>query len=361
MTETRKADHIRICLVEDVQARENTTGLEDVHLLHRALPEMARDDVDLSTSLFNHRLAAPIVIEGMTGGTREAAEINAILAEAAERFGLAMGVGSQRAALESPELAYTYRIAREKGPNVFLMANLGLAQILVDDWEAKVERAVDMIEADALCVHINALQEAVQREGDTDFKGAVARLKDVASTASVPVIVKETGAGISSEEAKLLEKAMVAGIDVGGAGGTSWSAVESYRQKESVQGHNLGRTFWDWGIPTVVSTIEVAKTTRLTVISSGGIRTGVDIAKMVGLGATTVGIALPLLRAAAKGHLLGVLQGLMDELKTSLFLLGASNLEDLKQSPLVITGRTAEWLSVRGFRPEEYAKRGLTT
>lgn len=358
MTETRKADHIRICLVEDIQAREVTTGLEDVHLLHRALPEIARDSVDLGSSLFGHKLAAPIVIEGMTGGTREAATINAVLAEAAERFGLAMGVGSQRAALESSELAYTYRIARERGPNVFLMANLGLVQILKDDWEAKVRRAMEMIEADALCVHVNALQEAVQKEGETDFKGALERLKEVTSTASVPVIVKETGAGIASEEARLLEDARVAGIDVGGAGGTSWSAVESHRQQGSSQARNLAHTFWDWGIPTIVSTVEVTKTTRMVVISSGGIRSGIDIAKTLGLGASAAGVALPLLRAAAKGHLSEVLQNMIDELRTALFLSGASSVEDLKQSPIVITGRTAEWLRVRGFRPEEYARRG---
>ncbi len=358
MTEMRKADHIKICLVEDTQARSVTTGLEDIHLLHRALPEIAREDIDLSSCLFGHKVAAPIVIEGMTGGTQEAANINAVLAEAAERFELAMGVGSQRAALESPELAYTYRIARERGPNVFLMANLGLAQVLKDDWETKVRWAVEMIDADALCVHVNALQEAVQKEGETDFEGALERLKELTSAASVPVIIKETGAGIASEEAQLLEVTRIAGIDVGGAGGTSWSAVESHRQLGSSQTGSLAHTFWDWGIPTAASTIEVAKTTRLVVISSGGIRSGIDIAKTLGLGANAAGVALPFLKAAVKGHLTEVLQGMIDELRTALFLSGASGVEDLKQFPIVITGRTAEWLRVRGFKPEEYARRG---
>jgi len=357
LTETRKADHIRICLTENVQARRVTTGLEDVRLLHKALPEIARNEVDLGTSLFNHNLAAPLIIEAMTGGTREAAQINAALAEAAEHFGLAMGVGSQRAALEAPELAYTYRIARERAPNVLLMANLGLAQVLEENWEEKVDRAIKMIDADVLCIHLNALQEAVQREGNTDFKGAIARLRAVASTSSVPVVVKETGAGIASEEARLLEEAKVAGIDIAGAGGTSWSAVESYRPQEPTQRPILGHEFWDWGIPTAVSTVEVLKSTQLTVIASGGIRTGLDIAKTIALGAAGAGLALPLLKSTAEGHLLDVLQGLIEALRTSMFLQGARTIEDLKRCPLVITGTTAEWLRVRGFRPEEYARR----
>ena len=342
MTETRKADHIRICLVEDTQAREVTTGLEDVHLLHRALPEIARNDVDLSSSLFGHRLAVPMVIEGMTGGTREAAAINAVLAEAAERFGLAMGVGSQRAALESPELAYTYRIARERGPNVFLMANLGLAQILKDDWEAKVGRAVEMIEADALCVHVNALQEAVQKEGETDFKGAVERLKEVASTTSVPVIVKETGAGIASEEAWLLEEARVAGIDIGGAGGTSWSAVESHRQQGSSQEASLARTFWDWGIPTATAVRNIAalrsSASPFTLIASGGINSGIDIAKCVALGADLCASARPVLMAlhrSGKAGLRALFAQWAQELRGAMFLTGSPTLEALRHVPLV--------------------------
>ena len=348
-------------MTENVQARKVTTGLDDIHLLHKAIPGIARDEIDLGTSLFNHKLAVPLIIEAMTGGTREAAQINAALAEAAERFGLAMGVGSQRAALEDPELSYTYRIARERAPNVLLMANLGLAQILEDDWKEKVDRAIEMIDADVLCVHLNALQEAVQSEGNTNFKGAIARLREVASASSVPVVVKETGAGIASEEARLLAEAKVAGIDIGGAGGTSWSAVESYRQQELTHRPTLGYEFWDWGIPTAVSTVEAVKSTELTVIASGGIRTGLDIAKTIALGAAAAGLALPLLRSAAGGHLLDVLQGLTKELRTSMFLVGARSVEDLKRCPLVITGTTAEWLRVRGLRPEEYARRGLNT
>ncbi|MEM3040784.1 MAG: type 2 isopentenyl-diphosphate Delta-isomerase [Nitrososphaerota archaeon] len=357
MTETRKADHIRICLSQDVQARRVTTGLEDVHLIHRALPEVARDDVELQTTLLNHSLSAPLVIEAMTGGTSEAAQINAALAEAAEQLGLAMGVGSQRAALETPALSYTDRVARDRAPSAFLMANLGLAQILEENWKDKVEKAIDMIEADAICIHLNALQEAVQVGGNTNFVGAIERLREVAEFLSVPVIVKETGAGISYEVAKALEKAKVAGIDISGAGGTSWAAVESHRQQEIHLG--LGHTFWDWGIPTAVSTFEAASSTHLTIISSGGIRTGIDVAKTIALGASAAGLALPLLRPAVEGRLHEILQGLIEELRTCMFLVGSRTVEDLKRSPLVITGLTAEWLRYRGFKVEEYACRGM--
>ena len=356
LTENRKAEHLRICLTEDVQAKKVTTGFEDVHLLHKAVPQMSLSDVDTTVSFFGKKLKAPIIIEAMTGGTPEAAKINANLAEAAERFGLAMGVGSQRAALETPRLESTFKVAREKGPHVFLIANLGLPQILAEKGVEAARRAVEMISADALAVHLNILQEAIQREGETSFHGALNRLREVAKELSVPVIAKETGVGIVSEDVRLLEGSGVKGIDVGGAGGTSWAAVESYRER-GVK-NRLGITFWDWGIPTAVSVVEAISSTDLAVIASGGVRTGLDAAKAISLGADVAGLAWPLLKPAVEGNLDYVLNALVEEFKTSMFLTSARRVEDLKRCPVVVTGKTAEWLKVRGFRYEELARRG---
>lgn len=357
LTENRKAEHLRICLTEDVQAKKATTGFEDIHLLHKAMPELSLNDVDTTVSFFGKKLKAPIIIEAMTGGTPEAARINANLAEAAESFGLAMGVGSQRVALETPRLESTFKVAREKGPDVFLIANLGLPQILAANGIEDARRAVEMIDADALAVHLNILQEAIQREGETNFRGALERLREVAAELSVPVIVKETGAGIASEDVKLLDGLGVKGIDVGGAGGTSWAAVEAYRER-GVK-HQLGITFWDWGIPTAVSVVEATSSTELVVIASGGVRTGLDVAKAISLGADAAGLAWPLLKPAIEGHLDYVLSVLMEELKTGMFLTGARKVEDLKRRPVVVMGKTAEWLALRGFRPEALARRGM--
>ena len=358
-TNRRKAEHIDICIENDVQARSIRTGFDDIHLIHRALPEISLEEIDISTKLFGHELAAPIVIEAMTGGTERAAKINEALAEAAENFKIALGVGSQRVALEDPNLVYTFRVARDKAPSVLLIGNLGAPQILGADGLAKVRRAIKMIDANALAIHLNSLQEAMQPEGDTSLRGVVERIREVASKVDVPIIAKETGAGIAYEEARLLEDAGVDGIDIGGAGGTSWAAVEYYRAK--MRGdklhERLGTVFWDWGIPTAVSTVEVSQTTRLTIIASGGVRTGIDAAKAIALGADAVGLAFPLLKPALEGKLNEALQRLVDELRTAMFLVGAKSVEELKRSPLVITGKTAEWLRCRGFEPEKYAKR----
>jgi len=364
MTETkrRKAEHIDICVENNVQARSISTGFDDVYLIHRALPELSLEEIDFSTELFGHELAAPIVIEGMTGGTEKAAKINEALAEAAENFRVALGVGSQRVALEDPSLAYTFRVARDKAPHILLIGNLGAPQIMGENGLEKIQRAIRMIDADAFAIHLNSLQEAMQPEGNLSFRGLAEKIREVTSNVEVPIIAKETGAGFAYEEAKLLEGVGVKGIDIGGAGGTSWAAVESYRARVrmDVSREGLGKVFWDWGIPTAVSTVEVGQTTRLTVIASGGIRTGVDAAKALALGADAVGLALPLLKPALEGRLDDVLQMLIDEIRTTMFLVGAKSVKELKRSPLVITGRTAEWLRSRGFKPEKYARRRTT-
>ena len=363
MTERRKLSHINICLKNDVQARDVSTGFEDVLLIHKALPGISAKDVDTTTDFFGHRISAPILIESMTGGVKEAAKINAALAEAAEILGLPMGVGSQRAAIEDPSLAYTYKIARERAPNAFLIANLGASQLTSGYGLAEARKAVDMIDANALAFHLNPLQEAVQPEGERNYEGVLPKIEKIADALSIPIIVKETGAGIAAEEAESIEDAGIEGIDVGGAGGTSWAAVEYYRAVElkDRMHERLGKSFWDWGIPTAVSVVETHLSTNLKVIASGGVRTGIDVAKAIALGSDAAGLALPLLKPASDGTegVVEVLQTLIEELKNAMFLTGSKTIPDLKNSPIVIIGKTAEWLRARGFDIGSYARRGV--
>ena len=359
-TVKRKADHIRICLTKDVQSHRSP-GFEDVYLIHNALPEISLTEIDTSTKIFNHKLSHPIIIAGMTGGTRKAAKINASLAEAAEKLGLGMGVGSQRVALEDPKQEYSFKIVREKAPTIFLIANLGIAQLAKDYGVDEAIKAVEMVEANALAIHLNVLHEAVQVEGQVDFKNVLKKIEEITHSLNVPVIAKETGAGISAEVAKKLEEVGVKGVDVGGVGGTSWAAVEYYRAKEARKKLNqqLSLTFWDWGIPTVISLIETVKSTNLTTIATGGVRNGLDIAKAIALGANVAGIAFPLLKLAVKGSekTIWKLKCIIEELKIAMFLTGKKSLDELKHTPVVILGKTAEWLKLRGFNPQDYALR----
>jgi len=355
----RKSEHIQICLERDVQSQLINTGFSDIHLIHRAIPRSSLQDVDLSITLFDHTLSAPLIIEAMTGGTKKAAKINEALAEAASHFNVAMGVGSQRVALEDPGVESTFKVAREKAPHILLIGNLGLPQILEDSSLVNISRAIKMIDADAFAIHLNILQEAMQPDGDTYFTNFSADIKEIVSKTPVPLIAKETGSGIAFEEAQLLEDLGFKAIDVGGAGGTSWAAVEYHRARINnykLQ-ERLGNVFWDWGIPTAVSTFEVSQKTQLKVISSGGIRTGVDAAKAIALGADAFGLAIPLLKPALDGDLNSVFQMFINELKTAMFLVGARSIKELKNCPLVITGKTGEWLQHRGFKPEKFARR----
>lgn len=360
--EDRKNDHIRICAERDVGAKEISTGFRDVYLIHRALPEINLSDIRTEISFLGHSFSAPIIVEGMTGGTEKAMEINAAIAEAVEELRLGMGVGSQRAAIEKPNLERTYRIVREKAPNAFIAANIGGAQLAAGYTIKEVASAIDMIGADALVIHLNPLQEAIQPEGETLYAGILQKISYLANRLDVPIIVKETGCGISCEVARMLEGAGVSCIDVAGAGGTSWAAVEYYRAAErgDTYGQDLGLIFWDWGIPTVVSLVEVVNSVRIPVIASGGVRAGLDIAKSIALGASLAGIARPVLLAALKGpkETKRFLMSLVSQLKCAMFLTGAKSIEDLKRVPLVIVGKTAEWLRARGFNPDLlYARR----
>jgi len=361
-TGKRKVDHIRICLDNKAQARKVTAGFEDIQLVHRALPEIDKAKINLSTTFLNKKFSAPIIVGAMTGGTKEAIEINTSIAQAVEKLGLGMGVGSQRAAIEDQTLEKTYRVAREKAPHAFLIANIGGVQLVHGYGVKEVKRIVEMIDADAIAVHLNALQETVQPEGQTNFKGVLSKIAEITAALDQPVIVKETGAGISAEDSKALENAGVKAIDIGGVGGTSFAAVEYYRSTTKGEGvqHFLGEALWDWGIPTAVSLIETAQTVRLPLIASGGVRSGTDIAKALALNAGLASIVQPILQTAVKGtkETEQKIICLIEELRNIMFLTGAEKISDLTNTPVVITGKTAGWLSARGFNLEKYSKRG---
>ncbi len=355
-TGIRKAEHIKICLKQKAQARKVTAGFEDIQFIHRALPEIDKKDIDLSTSFFGKKFSAPIIVGAMTGGTTEATQINTSIAEAVEKLGLGMGLGSQRAAIEHPKLVKTYTVARKKAPHAFLIANIGGVQLVHGYGVKQVKEAIDMIDADAVAIHLNSLQEAVQPEGQTNFKGVLAKIAEISGELDKPVIVKETGCGISAQDAKELEAAGVKAIDVAGVGGTSFAAVEYYRSSHN----NMGEAFWDWGIPTAASLVETTQSVKVPVIASGGVRSGFDIAKCLALNASLASIAHPVLECAVRGthETEEFITNLIDELKHIMFLIGANNLKSLSNAPVLITGKTAEWLNSRGFNVNKYALRG---
>ena len=332
---SRKSDHIRINLAEDVQSRL-TTGFEKVRFLHCALPEFDLDDVDMSLQVFGKKLRAPILISSMTGGTPEARIINLNLATAAQNFGLAMGLGSQRAGLERPDLVETFQV-RSVAPDILLFANLGAVQLNYRYGVDECRRAVEMVEADGLYLHLNALQEAVQPEGDTRFSGLLKKIEMVCRAMSVPVVVKEVGWGISGATARQLVNAGVAGIDVAGAGGTSWSQVEMHRIQDPHHS-KVAASFRDWGIPTVDSLLQVKSAAPdIPVFASGGLRTGVDVAKAIALGATLGGMAGSVLKAAVIGveEACATLESAHRELQIAMFASGCKNLHELAQVELV--------------------------
>jgi isopentenyl-diphosphate delta-isomerase len=294
----RKADHIKINLEQDVRSAL-TTGLEKYRFVHEALPELDLARVDASLGLFGKRLSAPILVSSMTGGTEEAGKINQRLAEAAQEVGVAMGVGSQRTALEHPEQIPTFAVARKFAPDILLFANLGAVQLNYGYSLDHCRRAVDMIQADALILHLNPLQEAVQSGGNTDFSGLAKQIEQICKKVDVPVIAKEVGWGISERTAQLLADCGVSAIDVAGAGGTSWSQVEMHRAPDEFT-RQLAATFVGWGIPTAESILNAKRAVPGTLIfASGGLKDGLDIAKCIALGATLGGMAGQFLKAAA--------------------------------------------------------------
>ncbi|NJL02434.1 MAG: type 2 isopentenyl-diphosphate Delta-isomerase [Spirulinaceae cyanobacterium RM2_2_10] len=322
-TQTRKADHLRICLEEDVQFRRNSSGFERYRFQHCCLPDLDYDEIDLSTSCLGKSLGAPLLISSMTGGTAQAKQINQRLAVAAQTYGLAMGVGSQRIAIEKPEVADTFAV-RSLAPDILLFANLGAVQLNYTYGLAECQRAVDLLEADALILHLNPLQECIQPQGDRNFRGLLTKITDLCGKLPVPVLAKEVGNGISVQMAKQLVEAGVSAIDVAGAGGTSWAKVESERTTDARQ-RQLGHTFADWGLPTTECLVAIRSLyPDLPLIASGGLRNGLDAAKAIALGADLVGFALPFLRAASESPAAvdDLIQLLYAELTTALFCTG---------------------------------------
>ncbi len=328
LTKSRKEDHIRICLEKDVEFVKSN-GFEHVDLEHRALPEIDKEEIDLSTKFLGKKFDYPLFIEAMTGGTRQGENINKNLAKAAESLGIGMGVGSQRAMLEDEKLARTYFI-RDVAPNIFLLGNIGAAQLGQYDIE-KIIPLVDSIKADGLAVHLNVAQELAQQEGDKSWKGIHKDIKYLCKESEFPVIAKETGCGISGKLSKELVRAGVKAIDVSGAGGTSWVKVDAYRTEEDVS------HIEEWGIPTAEALKDVVKRTKIPIIASGGIRTGVEVAKSLAMGASLAGFALPLLKPATESSesVREHLEKIISQLKDAMFLVGAKNLRDLKRTRVI--------------------------
>jgi isopentenyl-diphosphate delta-isomerase len=330
----RKQEHLYINLTQDVQFDSVSTGLENFRFVHQALPEVDASSIDLSIVLFGKTLSAPLLLSPMTGGVKQAQRINRNLARAAQKLGIAMGVGSQRAALDNPDVAYTFQI-RDVAPDILLFANLGAVQLNYGYGLKECRRAVEMVGADALMLHLNPLQEALQPEGQTDFSGLLRKIERICQRFPVPVVIKEVGWGLSETVARKLSNIGVAGLDVAGAGGTSWGEVERHRAR-SANHSSVAKTFASWGIPTVESIQMVRRAAPdITLIASGGLRTGIDVAKAIALGADAAGIAAPLLRAAniSTESVIESVSEIIDVLRIAMFCIGSANLAELKDSP----------------------------
>jgi isopentenyl-diphosphate Delta-isomerase len=339
----RKADHLDLATSGDVGFLRTSTLFEGVKLVHDALPELDFTKLDTSCTVLGKRLSAPLLIAGMTGGTERAERINRELAAIAEARGYAFGLGSQRALLKNPKTLATYAV-REHAPNLLLLGNLGIVQAAKLP-TSEIDALVKLVDADALCVHLNPAMELVQSEGDRDFRGGLATLERLVKELSVPVIAKETGSGLSGSVAARLARAGVRHVDVSGAGGTSWVAVEMQRAEGTARG--VGETFRDWGIPTAASVALCVPHGFETVIATGGVTNGLDVAKAIALGATLGGIARSSLQALETGGREGALaffDRVERELKTAMLLVGAQDLAALRKAPRLIVGELAEWL-----------------
>tara|TARA_R110002096_G_scaffold44526_12_gene120404 strand:+ start:31151 stop:32209 length:1059 start_codon:yes stop_codon:yes gene_type:complete len=342
--EDRKADHIEVAASGRADFRNQGTLLSSVHLVHQSLPEFAVDEIDLSVSFLGKTLRAPILITGMTGGTPEAKAINKDLAAVAQEMGIAFGLGSQRAMAEKPELAATYQV-RDVAPDALIIGNIGAVQAR-HYGVAKIRELADAVGADAMAVHLNPAQEMIQAGGDRDFRGVIDTIGELQANLGIPLIVKETGCGLSSQAAAALVRVGVSHVDVSGAGGTSWTAVERFRAAEGSVQQRLGDEFWDWGIPTAASVYACAAA-KLHVVASGGIRSGVDIARAIALGATVGGLAAPVLRAqraGGKDAAQATIAALIDSIRTTLLLTGCQSIADLQQAPKHIAPALRSWI-----------------
>lgn len=348
-TRNRKEEHVDICRGEPVQARRRYW--DDVALVHSALPEIDIGDIDLSVELFGRKLRAPIIISAMTGGYPGARDINRNLAKAAAECGVGLGLGSQRAALEDPSLEGTFSVVKEYRPPLVL-GNVGAPQLVKQGGKrplgtADLLRARKMVGADLMAVHLNFLQEVAEWDGDTQARGCLAAIGELSRR--LPIVVKETGAGIGREVARRLLRTDIKGIDVGGAGGTSFAAVEVYRarRKSETASERLGNTFWDWGIPAPVSVLEIRELHRtFPIIATGGVRNGLDVARALALGATAAGLAQPLLAPAMESAkaVADELEMIKAELRAAMFLTGSADLPALARAKYIVSGESARWM-----------------
>lgn len=355
----RKYDHFNICLNNSVEAKNKTTCFEDIMLVHRAFSQVDIEDIKLSTTFLGKKFSYPFMIASITGGFKKSLEINKNLASAAEELNIGMGIGSQRIALEENKTESFY-IIRDYAPTTFIYANIGISQILSYDIEI-FEKIVNMIDADALAIHFNLLQELIQPEGKLKLKNCVEKIKEITKELKVPVFVKEVGCGFSRDDIAILQNTGIKAVDVGGLGGTSWSAIEYYRSK-NINNHSrekIGSLFWDFGIPTALSIIECQSS--LPIVATGGIRSGLDIAKSIALGASIASSALPFVSLSLKGkkEIIKYIKQLMKELKVSMLITGNSSLRSLSKTPLVITGFAKEYINQRKLNINNYNIRSI--
>src|SRR5919107_343808 len=345
----RKREGIEIPLNENIQGRTTSNYLEYVKLLHNALPEINYDQIDLSTEFLGRSFSAPLIIDSMIGGTDEAFVINKRLGLIAERYGIGMGLGSQRAGLKSDKLVESYSIARTVAPNAFLIANIGGAQLSDGLSISDILKIIKMIDANALAIHLNPLQELIQPEGEPRFKGILQKISNLVNEVEIPIIVKEVGSGISADVAMRLENSGINSINVAGAGGTSWAGIEKIRadQHNEYIKSQLGELFWDWGIPTALSILLVSDSVKIPVIASGGLRNGLEIAKCLILGANICAMAFPFLKQASKSEeeLEKFTQLILSEIRATMFLLGAKDILSLKNTRYILIDKLANVLS----------------
>lgn len=342
----RKLDHLTICANEDVEANTKTTLLEDVELLHHSLPELASEQIDLGVQFVGKTLRAPLIISAMSGGVEAAVELNRALAAVAERNGIALGLGSQRLMLESSKVPPGF-LLRDVAPHAVILGNIGAVQASRLSTDA-VRQLVESVGADGLAIHLNPAQEMIQEEGDRDFRGCLDAIGRLCDDLSFPVIVKETGCGLGPSALQALLSTNVRWVDVAGCGGTSWVGVESLRSSSTRR--QLGSDLWNWGIPTAVCTA-CAVEAGFNTISSGGIRTGLDIGRAIALGAKMAGVALPFLRAFKAGGEASIereVQRIVEQLTIVMLLTNSPNLDALSKTPKVLGPRLQAWLgSVR--------------
>ncbi len=344
----RKEDHINICLDKPVQAKKVKTLFEQVHFINNSLPEIDFDDIDTSVKFLGHKFSAPFMVGAMTGGAELAKKINENIGIAVEELGLGMALGSQRAALYDKKIEDTYSISRKVAPTAFIGANIGGAQISAGFKIEDAKKLVDMIDADALYTHLNPTQELVQPEGEPKYNGVLNGIKNLVENMEVPIIPKEVGFGISGGVAKKLENVGVKAVEVAGMGGTSYSAVEYYRAKDFKINNkeDLGLMLWDWGIPTAASLLMIKNNVNIPVVSSGGLRNGMDIAKSIAMGASLTAMAWPVLRPASESSdaVKAFLETKIYELKSVMFLLGVKNIDELKKVKYIVEPKLSQWL-----------------